>query len=193
MKQVGPGFNALRQAVTAANAADAAHAGAPRSSKAFTEAAAFWKTQPHADAIQWTEDAKRESDAIAPPPAKGEWEAVKAAVPKLQAVCGSCHGSTASGWTTGLTDTSSPPNKAGSRRSHEFRKAKNSAPELLILLIARYGLSDIFKSSTRYCFQIAAIVCVPWPAVLSLSGIMIARPFVTRGDLLLEQTRSPAD
>jgi cytochrome c556 len=92
MKQIGPGFNALRQAVTAANAEEV-RAQATTLNKAFTEAAAFWKKQPHPDAIQWTEDAKRESDAIATAAAKNDMEAVKAAVPKLQSACGSCHGS----------------------------------------------------------------------------------------------------
>lgn len=92
MKQIGPGFNALRQAVTASNADDIKTQAATLN-KAFTEAAAFWKKQPHPDAIQWTEDAKRESDAIAAAAAKNDLEAVKAAVPKLQSACSSCHGS----------------------------------------------------------------------------------------------------
>ena len=91
MKQIGPGFNALRQAVTASNAADV-HTQAATLNKAFTEAIAFWKTKAHADAIQWTEDAKRESDAIATAAGKNDWDAVKASVPKLQSACASCHG-----------------------------------------------------------------------------------------------------
>ena len=91
MKVIGPGFNALRQAVTATNGGDAmAHASALN--KAFGEAAAFWKAKPHPDAIQWTEDAKRESGAIAAAAGRGDWDAVKALVPKLQSVCSSCHG-----------------------------------------------------------------------------------------------------
>jgi hypothetical protein len=91
MKQVGPGFSALRQAVTAANAADAA-AQAGALSKAFGEAGLFWKGKPHPDAIQWNEDAKRESTAIAAASGRGDWEAVKGSVPKLQSACASCHG-----------------------------------------------------------------------------------------------------
>jgi len=91
MKQVGPGFNALRQAVTAANAAEVgAQAGALN--KLFVQAGAFWKVKPHADATQWNEDAKRESDALAAAAAKADWDAVKATVPKLQGACSSCHG-----------------------------------------------------------------------------------------------------
>lgn len=91
MKQVGPGFNALRQAVTASNAADAgAHAAAL--TKAFTEAANFWKGKPHPDAIQWNEDAKHAAEAIAASAGRADWDAVKAAVPKLQQICSNCHG-----------------------------------------------------------------------------------------------------
>jgi hypothetical protein len=90
MKQVGPGFNGLRQAITASNGGDAAaHATALK--KHFTEAAAFWKAKTYPDAIQWTEDAKRESDALAAAATRGDWDAAKALVPKLQAVCASCH------------------------------------------------------------------------------------------------------
>jgi cytochrome c556 len=91
MKKIGPGFNALRQAVTAANGADAA-AHATALNAAFAEAAAFWKPRPHADAIQWTEDAKRESGALAAAARRGDWDAIKASVPKLQSMCSNCHG-----------------------------------------------------------------------------------------------------
>jgi len=91
MKQIGPGFNALRQAVTAANGADAA-AHAAALNKAFGEAAAFWKPRPHPDAIQLTEDARRETNAIATAAGRGDWDAVKASVPKLQSLCSDCHG-----------------------------------------------------------------------------------------------------
>ena len=91
MKQIGPAFNALRQAVTAANAADVS-AQATAMNKAFSEAAAFWKPRPHADAIQWTEDAKRETAALAAAAARADWVAVKATVPKVQSFCADCHG-----------------------------------------------------------------------------------------------------
>src|SRR5258705_453649 len=91
MKQVGPAFTALRQSVTASNGADtAAQAGTLK--KLFGEAATFWKTQARPDAIQWTEDARLASDAVEIAAAKGDWDAVKAAVPKLQGACSSCHG-----------------------------------------------------------------------------------------------------
>ena len=91
MKQVGPGFNTLRQSATASDG-PGTKAQAAALVKLFGEAAAFWKIQSRPDAIQWTEDAKLTSGAIEAAAAKADWEAVKAAVPKLQAVCGSCHG-----------------------------------------------------------------------------------------------------
>jgi len=90
MKQVGPAFTALRQAATAASAADAATQAAALKA-AFTDAAAFWKTQTHPDAIEWTADALHASEEIAASAAKGDIEAVKTAVPKLQQICGNCH------------------------------------------------------------------------------------------------------
>lgn len=90
MKQVGPGFTTLRQSVTAANGPDTS-AQAAALAKLFGEAAVFWKAKARPDAIQWTEDAKLASGAIEAAAAKGDWDAVKAAVPKLQAACGSCH------------------------------------------------------------------------------------------------------
>jgi cytochrome c556 len=91
MKQVGPGFTALRASATASNGADTT-AQAAALVKLFGEAAAFWKLKARPDAIQWTEDAKTTSASIETAAAKGDWDAVKTAVPKLQAVCGSCHG-----------------------------------------------------------------------------------------------------
>ena len=90
MKQVGPGFNALRQAVTASNGGDAA-AHATALTKHFTGTAAFWKTKAYPDAIQWNEDAKREAGALAAAATRGDWDAAKTLVPKLQSACASCH------------------------------------------------------------------------------------------------------
>ena len=91
MKQVGPGFTALRQSVTASNGPETA-AGAAALVKLFGEAAAFWKAKARPDAMQWTEDARAASGALEAAAAKGDWDTVKAGVPKLQAVCGNCHG-----------------------------------------------------------------------------------------------------
>lgn len=90
MKQVGPAFTALRQAVAASNTSDARDQAAALS-KGFTEAAAFWRTQTHADASQWTEDARKMADEIAAIAAKPDPDALRAAVPKLQQICTNCH------------------------------------------------------------------------------------------------------
>jgi len=91
MKQVGPGFNTLRQSVTAGNGPDTA-AQAAALATLFGEAAVFWKAQARPDAIQWIEDARVASQAVGAAATKADWDAVKVAVPKLQAACSSCHG-----------------------------------------------------------------------------------------------------
>jgi hypothetical protein len=91
MKQVGPGFTSLRQLVTAAKGPETADQAAALA-KLFGEAAPFWKAQARPDAIQWVEDARTASAAVGAAAAKGDWDAAKAAVPKLQAACSSCHG-----------------------------------------------------------------------------------------------------
>jgi cytochrome c556 len=90
MKQIGPGFNTLRQAVTASNSADAT-AQAAALKKGFADAAAFWKTKTHPDATEWNENARLTAEAIETAVAHGDWDAAKATVPKLQGSCSSCH------------------------------------------------------------------------------------------------------
>jgi len=90
MKQVGPAFTALRQAINASNTSDARDQAAALS-KGFTDAAAFWKTQSHPDAIQWTEDARKMADEIGMLAAKPDVDGLKAAIPKLQQFCTNCH------------------------------------------------------------------------------------------------------
>ncbi|MGH9409279.1 MAG: hypothetical protein ACRD1V_07475 [Vicinamibacterales bacterium] len=90
MKQVSPAFNALRQAAAASNGADAATQAASLSA-ALSDASAFWKTKAHADATGWTADALHESTAIEMAAKKGDWDAVKASLPKIQQSCASCH------------------------------------------------------------------------------------------------------
>ena len=48
------------------------------------------------------------------------------------------------------------------------------------------SVSEVLSSATRCSFHTAASVCVPWPAVLSLSGSTMARPFAHALDLALE-------
>jgi cytochrome c556 len=90
MKQISPAFAALRQAVTASNTSDARDQ-ATTLANGFTAAAAFWKTQPHPEAVAWTEDARKLADEIAMLAAKPDLEGLKASVPKLQQVCSNCH------------------------------------------------------------------------------------------------------
>jgi len=90
MKQVGPAFTALRQAGTAANGADAG-ARAAELERLFGDAIAFWRTQPHPDALAWAEGARKAAAGIGAAAGKGHWDEVKTAVPKLQRICGHCH------------------------------------------------------------------------------------------------------
>lgn len=87
MKQVGPAFTALRQAATASDASTQAAA----LKAGFTDATAFWKTQTHPNATQWTADALKLTDEIATAAGKGDVDGVKTLVPKLQQICGNCH------------------------------------------------------------------------------------------------------
>jgi cytochrome c556 len=90
MKQIGPGFNALREAATATNAGETGSQAAALK-KAFTETATFWKGQPLPDAIQWNDDARVAADAIAAAAGRADWDAIKASLPRLQGACASCH------------------------------------------------------------------------------------------------------
>jgi cytochrome c556 len=90
MKQIGPGFTTLRQAVTATNAPDVATQ-ASALAKLFGEAAPFWKAQARPDAIQWIDDAQKMAASIDAAAGKANWDDIKTSVPKLQQICGSCH------------------------------------------------------------------------------------------------------
>jgi cytochrome c556 len=90
MKQISPAFTALRQAVTASNTSDARDQASALAS-GFTAAAAFWKTQSHPEATEWTEDARKLADEIAMLAAKPDLDGLKASVPKLQQICSNCH------------------------------------------------------------------------------------------------------
>jgi cytochrome c556 len=91
MKRVGPAFSALRQAVTESEAA-AAQQQAATLKTAVAETVAFWKTARRADALQWAADAQAAAGTIEQLSARGDWEAVKAAVTSLGQACQSCHG-----------------------------------------------------------------------------------------------------
>ena len=90
MKKVGPAFNALRAAD--ASKADEAVAQAALLKQAFADIEPFWKSHARADAIQWTQQARKESDALDAAVRSGRWDEVKAAAGRLQPICQNCHG-----------------------------------------------------------------------------------------------------
>jgi hypothetical protein len=91
MKQIGPAFTALRQAAAAASAPDASQQAATLKT-AFADTASFWKAKAVPDAGKWSDEARAESVGIEAAAGKGEWDAVKAAIPRLQQTCTNCHG-----------------------------------------------------------------------------------------------------
>lgn len=90
MKQIGPAYNTLRQAVTAANAADVAAQSAALKGL-FAQTVPFWKAKARPDALQWVDDAQKTAGAIELAAGKKDWDEIKTTVPKLQQICGSCH------------------------------------------------------------------------------------------------------
>jgi cytochrome c556 len=91
MKRVGPAFAALRKGVEASDAAIAREQATVLES-AFRETGAYWKARGAADAIGWSEDARKQAAAIGRGAAAGRWEEVKAAASELGSACQSCHG-----------------------------------------------------------------------------------------------------
>ncbi|HJR61147.1 MAG TPA: hypothetical protein VJ813_17175 [Vicinamibacterales bacterium] len=91
MKQIGPAFNAIRQAVAAAGS-DTAASHAATLKQRFIEVEAFWKKRDKADAVKWSTDARTQSQALDQAVAAGKWDEVKAAASALQQTCSACHG-----------------------------------------------------------------------------------------------------
>ena len=90
MKQVGPAFASLRQAVTASDAeATTTHTTVLR--EAFAKTEAFWKARGTTDALEWAQDARRQLDIIQRGAAGTQWEAVAPAAAALGQSCQSCH------------------------------------------------------------------------------------------------------
>lgn len=90
MKQVGPAFASLRQAVAASDAEGATtHTGVLK--QAFADTEAFWKTRGAADALAWAKDARKQVDIIQRGAAGAQWEDVKTAAAALGQICQSCH------------------------------------------------------------------------------------------------------
>lgn len=91
MKKVGPSFTALRTAVDGSNA-DTTKESTAVLKQAFTDAEAFWKTRNKADAIGWTQDARKQVESIERDAIAGKWDAVKTAAGTLGQACQTCHG-----------------------------------------------------------------------------------------------------
>jgi hypothetical protein len=90
MKRIGPAFTALRQAVSASDAAGAREQ-ARILQKGFDEAIGFWKSHRRQDAEQWAGDAKAQAQSIERAAPKGDWDAVKSAAGSLGQSCQACH------------------------------------------------------------------------------------------------------
>jgi len=90
MKQVGPGFAAMQQAVNGSEA-DQVRQQAIALSKFFADTQTFFTTRNPADAIQWATDAGKRVHEIDQAAAAGKWDDAKAAATSLNQVCGSCH------------------------------------------------------------------------------------------------------
>jgi hypothetical protein len=89
MKRVGPAFNAIRAAD--ASRKDEALANATTLKNAFAEIDAFWKAHSRPDAVEWTQQARKESEALEAAARNSQWEDVKAAAGRLQPLCQRCH------------------------------------------------------------------------------------------------------
>lgn len=90
MKQVGPGFAAMQQAVNGSQA-DQVRQQAIALSKLFGDTQTFFTTRKTADAIQWATDAAKRVHDIDEAAAAGKWDDAKAAATGLNQLCGSCH------------------------------------------------------------------------------------------------------
>lgn len=90
MKQVGPGFTAIQQAVNGTQA-DQVRQQAITLSKLFSDTQTFFTTRNTADAIQFATDAGKRVHEIDEAAAAGKWDDAKAAAAGLNQLCGSCH------------------------------------------------------------------------------------------------------
>jgi len=90
MKQVGPAFASLRQAVTASDAEGAkTHTAVLTQTFAATEA--FWKSRGTADAVRWAQDARTQVELIQRGSEGALWDDAKTATAALGQRCQSCH------------------------------------------------------------------------------------------------------
>ncbi|MGE5242875.1 MAG: hypothetical protein ACM3SQ_01425 [Betaproteobacteria bacterium] len=91
MKRIGPAFAELRRSVTESNG-DAAKEHAAALTDAFADTQAFWKSRNRPDAINWAQDARKQTESIEKDAAAGKWDDVKKAAGALGQQCQACHG-----------------------------------------------------------------------------------------------------
>jgi hypothetical protein len=90
MKAINPAFAALKAAVDGVNAGDVAR-NAAQLKPAFAQTEKIWDDVGQSSAGQWARDAQDFVASIEHDAAKGDWDHVKFAAGKLNALCGSCH------------------------------------------------------------------------------------------------------
>ena len=90
MKQVGPAFASLRQAVAGSDA-EGTKSHSTTLKQAFGDTEAFWKTRGTTQAVAWAQDARKQVDIIQHAAAAGQWEEVTTAAAALGQSCQSCH------------------------------------------------------------------------------------------------------
>jgi len=90
MKRVEPAFAAVRAGIEGSSA-ETTTQNAAVLKQAFTEAEAFWKGRGKPDAIQWSQDARKQAEAIERGAAAGTWDVVKDSADTLGQACRTCH------------------------------------------------------------------------------------------------------
>jgi cytochrome c556 len=90
MKTINPAFAALKTAVEGSNAGDVAR-NVAQLKPAFSRTEKIWDDVGQSSAGQWARDAQEFIGSIEHDAAGGDWDHVKFAAGKLNALCGSCH------------------------------------------------------------------------------------------------------
>jgi hypothetical protein len=90
MKQVGPANTALRADIEKMDAnLTKEHAAVLK--QAFTQVEAFWKAKGKANALQWSQEARKAAEGIDAAVATSNWEGAKTSAATLGQQCGACH------------------------------------------------------------------------------------------------------
>jgi hypothetical protein len=90
MTTIAPAVAALRSA-TQASGAPAAATSAARIEAAFGEVEALWEDVGQVPAAQWAREARDHATAIRLASSRGDWDAARASMARLNQLCGSCH------------------------------------------------------------------------------------------------------